>query len=423
MSLGLLDGFKTGWSVMNQHNRQQENKRRYDQEFERNEERHQQGLERQAEIDAMAKDQHQMTQALNALQLSKTGQELRHFDEDKKLDQEGKRSAIGARKANTEYTKTQTKGAKQRQGNNKEDRLYAKQLRKLEHSLNTGDFSSIAVDPDFQKTDLSLLFSGTGREHAYGLSKAIDMGNWDAATHHFNNLYKSKLNRAVGTKARGGGKIVDVSATGFERGPNDNIRIRVKVTADNGQKYDSYISELRSSDPKDKVKHFSADDLLGKAATLGNLAQIMESSGINQQMGERAARTLNKHQGQKTPAQIQVMEYIAAASGLTREEVAKKYLNGKDGNIDLKLLTQAAKSLESNRAAAKDPALYKQLLDQRIADYRSAMGGKAQGGELSAEESRIINFAKDAINQGKSREAVIEQAKNMGLSQAALSKI
>jgi hypothetical protein len=90
------------------------------------------------------------------------------------------------------------------------------------------------------------------------------------------------------TKGRDGGMIRDVSALGFEVQEDGVVKIPVQVTTENGT-YTSYISDLRGIDENDNPKQFSTEELVGKAATLGQLASIMESSGVSGQMQQRAS--------------------------------------------------------------------------------------------------------------------------------------
>tara|TARA_Y100000782_G_scaffold112300_1_gene142173 strand:+ start:177 stop:1343 length:1167 start_codon:yes stop_codon:yes gene_type:complete len=310
----LLDGFRTGYQVENQRQQQQESKRRYEESM---------GLQRQRM--AMQQESHKANMDNSAL----NRQLLQSQVEDLPASTEH-RSALRDIEMETAKQNQTVSGIKldeakhgQSERERAEKRTRAEQ--KLKAAWASRRFDSIYGDPDFEGTDFELLFSGTGRKAAIKLTDGIKNQDWPTVVESFNTLYKPKLNKMVGKeKGRDGGEILDVEAVDFVIADSGAVRVPVQVTTSKGR-YNSYLSELRTSDPNDAPKELLVDELLGKGAQLGAMATIMESSGVNAAIGANVDRYYNPQGGKSIgiPAKVQEMEYTRRLLG---DEQYKQWL-------------------------------------------------------------------------------------------------
>jgi hypothetical protein len=420
----LLEGFRTGYGAMNQHNQQEENKRRYDQ-----------GIQRQAEQDTQANarydqgilrqtEQDNMTKASHDIQMANAG--LQHTVNQNNVDRmpvnntrEDNLSALELSNAKSQGEINQLNIA-----NTKDSNKQNKAKTKLQNYMISKDWSGLVNDKDFKDSDVSLIFSGVGRKSAVGLSQAIQNKDWTTATQHFNSLYKSKLNKMVGkTKGRDGSMIRDVSAMGFEVQEDGVVKIPVQVTTENGT-YTSYISNLRGSDENDKPKQFSVDELIGKAASLGELANIMESSGVSGQMGQRADEysRRNNPNKQTLPAESQIAVHMSESMGITVGEAYQLRSNAKVNPNALKIakakFVQSAlkgqdflEPEEKNEIVKNASSMFDQFMNEQ-----PTQPGQPNT-DPSNQYSSILQQAQAAVSQGKDKNAVIQRLIDMGVPQ------
>ena len=310
----LLDGFRTGYQLENQRQQQQESKRRYEESM---------GLQRQRM--AMQQESHKANMDNSAL-----NRQLLQSRVDELPAETQYRGALRDIELETAKNQNSVTGIKleeakrgQSERENNERRTRAEQ--KLKAAWASGRFDSIYGDPDFEGTDLELLFNGTGRKAAIKLTEGIKNQDWPTVVESFNTLYKPKLNKMVGKeKGRDGGEILDVKAVDFVMTDDGSVRVPVQVTTSKGT-YNSYLSELRTSDPNDAPKELLVDELLGKGAQLGAMATIMESSGVNAAIGANVDRYYNPQGGKSIdiPAKVQEMEYTRRLLG---DEQYKQWL-------------------------------------------------------------------------------------------------
>ena len=286
----LLEGFRTGYDRMNQHYQQEENNRRYEQQQQTNNDRYAQGLQRQNTMDDMARQSHELQMKSGGLnlqvaqnQVDRLPQQNAYTDEIQGINKQG---AL----LNNQAKEFDLGTAKENKDKASKEEKQVRAAQKLKAYSVSGQWDQMVSDPDFEGTDAELIFSGVGRKSAVGLADSISKQDWGSATQSFNKLYKPKLNKMVGSKGSNGLKILDVEATGFEVQEDGSVKIPVYVTTEKGKGYTSYISKLRSSDENDPHKQFNVDELIGKAASLGQLATIMESSGVSAAMSDRYKR-------------------------------------------------------------------------------------------------------------------------------------
>ncbi|MBO9492061.1 hypothetical protein J7384_16995 [Endozoicomonas sp. G2_1] len=317
MSRGLVEGFQAGWGMMNQHNQQQENKRRYDQQV---------ALEQQRYDDQkMQRDEiHNANMANSALQRQALQHEVDNLQTNSALNQQVKKAQIDS--VNTGTASRQFKLNSAKEAKKKASLQERLAIALQQEGERPGTVSNLIQSKDFDSSNMVMLRDRDGRQQAKTLQQGIDhglrTGDFSGAVGSYNKLFKRNLNRAVGSKSRDGSKIRDVEVVGFEGGFGNQGRIRVKVTTEKGA-YDSYVSELRSADPNDKVKFFSGEEIFRQATSMGMLADVIEQSGIPQTEAVNSARymsALNPQQN-NVPSETQNVRNQARAMGLSEGEV------------------------------------------------------------------------------------------------------
>jgi|DeeseametaMP0958_FD_contig_61_1133338_length_2790_multi_3_in_0_out_0_3 hypothetical protein len=254
-----------------------------------------------------------LTNTLNQLQLD-------NFNADHELEVQTKEGINNARNAQTKANEQQVK-----------DSIFKQGLQRLQTYQVTGDWAGFVTDPAFKNTDIELIQNGFGADTAIALNQAFQSGDRKSVVSNFNTLYKPKLNRNVGNMTgRDGGVIKDIEAIDYEEVTdaqgNSSIKIPVRVTTDKGQ-YTSYISEMRGINPDDPDKVFSPDELIGKVGAMGNLATILRSSGVYDQMGKGVGRymttTIPTTNGSEATARQKEWDTIRQVFG---EEGLKKFI-------------------------------------------------------------------------------------------------
>lgn len=413
----LLEGFRTGYDRMNQHYQQQENNRRYDE-----------GMQRQQGLDQMNRESHNAQMQNSALnrqvmqnQVDRLPQDNAYTDQVRGLDTQG------GLLRNQGYAINNEAGSMEL--NDKKDaKKQERALQKFQSYATSGQWADMVKDKDFEGTDVELVFGGTGRKAAMGLSDSISNQDWAGATQSFNKLYKPKLNRMVGSTGRNGNKILDVEATGFEPQEDGSIKIPVYVTTEKGGGYNSYVSQLRSSDENDPHKQFSVDELIGKAAGLGNLAAIMESSGVIDAMGERAQKYQRVNsKDQKMPAQAQNAKYMAQAMGIPEGQAWEIMMSAKSNpnamkEARAKFVQNYVMNNEEVKSGFATPEQQQQLVQQGSKMFDQLMADpqeQTQGGQPAANPKMqaLLESAKAAIANGKDKNAVMQRLVEMGVPQ------
>lgn len=424
----LLEGFRTGYDRMNQKYQQDENTRRYEQ-----------GQERQQGLDQRRSETHDsqmisagLNQQVAQNQIDRAPILNQQADQQFGLNQQVAQNTVSripqANAAQDLNIATAQNSLSSKKATDKQNRA----TQKLQAAYASQDFTSLVGDKDFEDTDLNLVFSGTGRKAAIKLSDSIASQDWQAAVPAFNQLYKSKLNRAVGnTKGKDGGTVRDVSAVGFEAQEDGSVRIPVTVTTDKGS-YPSYISELRSSGKDDPLKNFTVDDLIGKGAALGQLAQILNESGTNEAMGKNAQNYMTQEQKQDgVPAQALNVKYMADAMGIPEGDAWEIMNNAKQNPNSMKLAK--AKFVQSHVQSDSDVKLKLatpeerqalvqeglQMFDKLMADpAQESQGSPAPGNSApDAGLGQLLEKAKASIASGKDKDAVIQRLIEMGVPQ------
>ena len=186
-------------------------------------------------------------------------------------------------------------------------------------------------------------------------------------------------------KGRDGGVIRDISIVGFEQLEDGTTKLPVKVTTDKGV-YTSYISDLRGIDPSDPDKQFTADQLFGTAAVMGNMAQTLKASGVYGGLNDAADRALgatNRPSGQ-VPAEVQTISMLSQMTGIPADELVRaRYMSQKDPS-GATLRKNALELAQSDPRwediqYAKDPIERSRMTQKIIQEYTGyLMGGSPE---------------------------------------------
>lgn len=356
----LLQGFRSGFDMMDRHFRNQESDRRFSEQM---------ALQRQqAERAGQQHEASMQSHALNTQLLQEQVNDLpvqrEHRDSVRALELDTAQQQNEVSKFNLSSAKDRKRqsDAKERLG------MYAA----------SGDWAGFLTDKSFQNTNAGLLQSVEGADSAIALSDSISNNDLPGIIQHANALFKSKLNRNVGKmKGRNGATIRDISIINMEQAEGGKTKLRVRVTTDNGP-YESYISEMRGIDPNDPDKQFTADELLGTAAVMGNLAHTLKSSGVYDRLAQGADRALGvsaSKKGSAIPAEVNTIAMLSQMTGISAEELVRaKYLSQKDPSGATLRKTALELAQKDPRWAnledyANDPAKQQQMASSIISEY------------------------------------------------------
>ena len=194
---------------------------------------------------------------------------------------------------------------------------------------------------------------------------------------------------------------------------------------------------MRGIDPNDPDKVFTAEDLYGTAASMGQLASILKSSGVYEQMQGNAQRYLAPQNGKGNgiPAEVQSVALLSKMTGIPPKELVEaKYFSQKDPSGAT--LRKTALELAQNDSRWNDIQYdYKDDPEKRAAEMQALIKeytgylGTPEGGQVSTpqpqpnpspgnnQHSQLIQQAAAAIQSGKDRNAVIQRLVQMGVPQ------
>jgi hypothetical protein len=416
----LVDGFTRGFDMMDRYYDNQETKRRNDQLM---------GLRmRQEDRASELHDSQMKTQGLNLELLQNQVDDMpAQRDYQNTLRSQG----VELGKLNNQTAQLNFENARKSSKWTEQDRKKQQAFEKLNFYTASGNWADFLKDDSFKGTNVELLQNMEGAKNAVALSESISSNDIPGIVANSNNLFKAKLNRNTGNmKGRDGGVVRDISIIGFEQQEDGSVKLPVKVTTDNGV-YNSYISELRGIDPKDPDKQFTAQELFGTAAVMGNLAKIIQSSGVYDQINSAAGKALGvKPAAGNVPAKVQEMDYIRRLLGDEQYKQLVMYGKGKSPQeiqmTSYKLATDTLKdeffdSPEQKQQAINDLAskfvgALSQTATQNPGGLR-VQDGTAQRQSASSQYGQILQQAQQAINGGKDRNAVIQRLIEMGVPQ------
>lgn len=430
--MSLVDGFRQGFGMMSDYYNRKDAKE-YRQE--------QLGLQRRR-MD-MAEDSHNadmLNKGLNTQILQNQVNDLpaanKYRDETRGLSLDNQKAGLDAKRMQTQVAGQNLSNAKALGGYEAEDRKRSNALERYKVYASTGRWDEFLQDPSFKGTDLELLQNPEGAEDAILLNKGIESGNVRTIVDASNSLFKSKLNRNVGKiTGRNNSTIRDISIIDFVQQPDGSFKVPVRVTTDDGP-YNSYISEMRGIDPDDPDKVFTAEDLYGKAAAMGQLGTLLKNSGayesVSQKMQGDAQRYLAPQggRGNGIPAEVQSVAMLSKMTGISPEELVRaKYFSQKDpsGATLQKMAIELAQKDPRLSGYGKKPG--PEEMSNIIGEYRNMLlqSDQNETGQSGTPQpnpapnpnqySQVLQQAVAAIQSGKDRNAVIQRLEEMGVPQ------
>lgn len=397
--MSLVDGFRQGFGMMSDYYNRKDAKE-YRQE--------QLGLQRRRMN--MAEESHNAnmeTAGLNTQILQNQVNDLpaatKYRNTMRGLQVRGQELGIEGQETQNAINDFNLSSAKTNQGYKDEDRKKQKLIERAKAYYAAEDYEGFARDRSFAGTDLELLQDREGMDAITDLNMAIELGDNVGIVSSANRLFKPKLNRYVGQmKGRKGGVIKDITILDFEQQQDGSIKVPVRVTTDKGT-YNSYISEMRGIDPNDPDKTFTADELFGKAAVMGNFASRMKASGSMDKVRSGLENYFAPQggKGNQPPAKIQELEYIRQFIGTEGLQNFLMYGRGKSPQqvyadaqkVALNIIKNDPKSMQltPEQVNAQVQQLATQLTQQTVA-------ANGQGGQAGTQQS-VVNPNVEAFQQ------------------------
>ena len=420
--MSIVDGFRQGFGMMSQYYDQQDAKK-YRQE--------QLGLQRRRMN--MAEESHNAnmeTAGLNTQILQNQVNDLPAATEYRNtmrgLEVRGQQLSVDGQETQNEINDFKLGAAKTNQGYKDEDRKKQKLIERAKAYYAAEDYEGFARDRSFAGTDLELLQDREGMDAITDLNMAIELGDNVGIVSSANRLFKPKLNRNVGQmKGRNGGVIKDITILDFAQQQDGSIKVPVRVTTDKGT-YNSYISEMRGIDPNDPDKTFTADELFGKAAVMGNFASRMKASGSMDKVRNGLSNYFapNGSRGNQPPAEVQKLHYTRQILGPEKFEQWLMYGRGKSPQELRVEAYKLASSALGDDMMFDTPEQKKQAIDKMANELVSSFNqtdpssqGTPQPSPNPNQYSQLIQQAAAAIQSGKDRNAVIQRLVEMGVPQ------
>ena len=420
--MSIVDGFRQGFGMMSQYYDQQDAKK-YRQE--------QLGLQRRRMN--MAEESHNAnmeTAGLNTQILQNQVNDLPAATEYRNtmrgLEVRGQQLSVDGQETQNEINDFKLGAAKTNQGYKDEDRKKQKLIERAKAYYAAEDYEGFARDRSFAGTDLELLQDREGMDAITDLNMAIELGDNVGIVSSANRLFKPKLNRNVGQmKGRNGGVIKDITILDFAQQQDGSIKVPVRVTTDKGT-YNSYISEMRGIDPNDPDKTFTADELFGKAAVMGNFASRMKASGSMDKVRNGLSNYFapNGSRGNQPPAEVQKLHYTRQILGPEKFEQWLMYGRGKSPQELRVEAYKLASSALGDDMMFDTPEQKKQAIDKMANELVSSFNqtdpssqGTPQPSPNPNQYSQLIQQAAAAIQSGKDRNAVIQRQVEMGVPQ------
>jgi hypothetical protein len=419
--MSIVDGFRQGFGMMSQY---------YDQQDNRDFRRSQLGLQnRRMNMAEESHNANMQTAALNRTllqgQVDDMPEATNHRNTMRGLQVRGQQLSVDGQETQNAIHDFNLGAAKTNQGYKVKDQTNKDAVEKYRAYAASQDWAGFVTDPAFKGTNIEPLQSVHGADAAIKISEAMEKNDIKTVVDQSNVLFKSKLNRNAGKmKGRDGGTIKDITIIDFAQQPDGSVKVPIRVTTDNGV-YNSYISEMRGIDPNDPDKVFTADDLYGTAASMGQLASILKSSGVYEQMQGNAQRYLAPQgsRGNGIPAKVQEMEYTRRLLG---DDQYKQWLMFGRGKSPQEL-GMAAYKLASDTLEGvyfDSPEEKKAAVDQMTTELVSKFSQPTQSGTPQPnpspnpnQHSQLIQQAAAAIQSGKDRNAVIQRLVEMGVPQ------
>lgn len=375
-TLGLVDGVKAGFGMMNRVNRQKENDRRFDKTFDHEQNKwlsqenrlnHRQG---QLDLD------HELNRILKGLQINKAGQEVADMPNKIKERQETHESGVASKKAYNNYMNALGKESELRVEGAKHQNYLNNSVNNLVSALESGQVQPIWDDEQIMSGSVGKLFDPNLVKSLKSIQQSMNSGDWDTTMKQTNLFFKPELNRAKGTKGKNGSPITNVDMVGVTMTSDTEGVLNLQVTTENGEKYFTTATDMASSDPNDPTYKFSFQHFFGQINSLSAIDSMLEAKGMKQQALDKMKGFVDTNMNRglmgikyKTNtatahklSQPQLLKELAQMSGLDERTVARLYINKKYNGLDQTILKEAFIYASKNREASRDPALHSRIV-------------------------------------------------------------
>jgi hypothetical protein len=322
---GLLDGFKVGYGLMDNHYNRKDAREFRDQQYADQQQRYAdsqarlaQQDQRQSRIDKQKENEHvlRMTGLAQSNQLNQ--KDLDNYDEVQKLNMQSDRLAIEAQQQKIDDNERKIK-------KEREDQAFAE-------LMNMVEAKSKNFRPDMKRFfELSKELEGTQRNFLSNeiLQRTIDQFTADMEAgrglskdllNFANNGGIPEIKAAIGKMGRYGSPIADVELVNAEIDETgENVRAALIVTDENGDQYSSFVNEDR--DATSPIKNINLDTIIKHYAGQKFVLDEARTNGLLDDINNYRISLQQKSALKPTVLQ-QNAQYIASIYG---EDAARQY--------------------------------------------------------------------------------------------------
>lgn len=419
----LLEGFRTGWGAVNQYYQQEENKRRYDQGFERQQQQDvllnqirqiqiDQGQSQSALLAGQVADMPNQQEFINnqrkyqsalgadnvAISDNKVKQipeindynkQRREFDLKASASQNAILDNTVSRLPKTnqmtdDMNALNLNSAKLQFGQQKNQALWGD----LQQIINTGGkdlpelIGEFVANNDLTGTNMASFGTIEGIKSAVAMGNAFDSGDLESALPAVNTFLKPQLIKNIGKPGKDGNPISNIEITGIKI-EGEGFKIPIMVTTQGGNKYPSFISELRSADPNDPERFYSANELIGTLKSAYSAGKLLQGSSYYQRLIQNAQNVRAAEQPQNKGNYKAVTGAMGNTTGYF-DPNTQKFVPLPEGALGNTMAT-SVEEVQENKANVVE-----QQRQNMISGYSNAIAQKFADQGISPEESNTI---------------------------------
>jgi hypothetical protein len=398
---GLLDGFKTGYGLMDNHYRNEDAKQFRDQQY--GDQQTQRGIQndRNKVLDGYAKTQsdqgtesHNANMANMGLQTQLNEKKLATYDVDKKRidktqDQTHANAELQGKFAEARLT------AAQKQAKDKETSDKGMMLSNMIEAHKAGmevDYDKfLEISNSVKDTQWGFLSDSLPQKQSVrALARDVQSGNITSETLQLlNNGGMPELKAAVGKPSRFGSPITDVAIASLEptNEAGDKFAIRLLVRDEAGNVYQSAVNEGRDADSP--LKELDADKIIQHLIAQNTILDEAEQSGILDKVAQHKAMQM-QYQGNKPTALMMNDQYLR--QNYTALQAENKLFRNKSPSHDAQwnsFFTEAMKAVSSDFSTMDMKYDEKMRIATEMADiefYKRTQG--QQGGQAGQQQQQ-----------------------------------
>jgi hypothetical protein len=353
---GLLDGFKTGYGLMDNHYRNEDAKDFRDQQYDDQK-------KRQVIQDGYTKTQseqgtesHDANMANMGLQTQLNTKKLATYDADKERLDKTQNQTLANAELQGKFNQERLTAA-QKQAKDKEIAEKGVQVTNILEAKRAGmevDFNKYnQLTEELEGTQWGFLGNDIQRRSVRALGEDIKNGEITSETLQLlNNGGMPELKKSIGKPSRFGSPITDVVIASLEptNETGDKFAIRLLVRDEAGNVYQSGVNEERDAGDS-PLKELDADKVIQHLMAQNAILDEVEQSGILEAAGQHKA--MQMQQGSKVPASVQKYQYL---DNLLGREQFKQWLTTTKDKSPRQLQFEANKI--ANEAVSNDMSLY-----------------------------------------------------------------